>query len=91
MEKAMGFERKTGAKGLWSEAERKGGWKCHWSNRSRHKLNEEASGRRLGGTRRLKMLTSVLKIAGREKGRKSTRAELTGAADSSGEKHISVI
>lgn len=36
---------------LWYRAERKGGGKCHRSNGSLHKRNEEASGRRLGGTR----------------------------------------
>lgn len=71
MEKAIGFERKKEREGLWSEAKRKGGWKCHWSNRSLHKLNEEESGRRLGGTHRLKMLTRVLKIA-REKAEENT-------------------
>lgn len=50
-------------RGESSRAKREAGWKCHRSNRSLHKLNEEESGRRLGGTQHLKMLTRELEIA----------------------------
>lgn len=72
-------QRRTGEKKKrekqYGKKERKGtgcGWKCHRSNRSLHKLNEE-SGRRLGGTQHLKMLTRELKITG-----EGTRERLTG-------------
>lgn len=79
-EKVIGYEGKK-ARRWWCGAKRKGGWKCHWSNRSLHKLNEERSGRRLGATQRLKMLTRELKIA-RERHR-GEQAELTGTLESS--------
>lgn len=53
-------EREGGGRG---GAKRKSGWKCHHTNRSLHKLNEEESRRRHSGTQHLKMLTRELKIA----------------------------
>lgn len=45
IEKAKGLEKK-----LWSGATGKGGWKCHRSNGSLHKVNEE-SRQSLGGSK----------------------------------------